>query len=83
VVRFKWIEWNELKIAAHGLKPEEVEHAYRHRIGRHEERSDGSFESVGRTPSGRTILMVWRYDEEFDSLEKDHVVEVVFIVTAY
>lgn len=83
MVRFKWIEWNLLKIEAHGLGPEEVEHAFEHRAGPHQERDDGSYETVGRTSSGRLILIVWRYDEEFDALGQDYVVEVVFVITAY
>jgi len=83
VVRFKWIGWNLDKIAAHSLSPEEVEHAYVHRIGLHKERQDGSYETVGRTAAGRMILIVWRYDEEFDAFEEEQVVSVVFVITAY
>lgn len=83
MVRFKRIEWNLRKIEAHGLGPEEVEHAFEHRIGPHQEREDASVETVGRTPSGRLILIVWRYDEEFDVLGQDSVIEVVFVITAY
>lgn len=82
-VRFKWVEWNLAKIAAHGLAPWEVEYAWSHRRGPHQERDDGSFETVGRTPSGRWVLIVWRYDEEFELLERDHVAEVVFVITAF
>jgi hypothetical protein len=52
-------------------------------VGPHQERQEGSYETVGRTPSGRLILIVWRYDEEFDALGQDYVVEVVFVITAY
>jgi hypothetical protein len=77
VVRFTWIEGNLRKIEAHGLGPEEVEHAFEHRAGPHQEREDGAYETVGRTPSGRLILIVWRYDEGFDAR-----VEVIGVVTA-
>lgn len=83
MVRFKWIEWNLLKIAAHGLSPGEVEHAFEHRLGPHQEREDASYETVGPTPSGRVILIAWRYDEAFDALGQDYRVEVVFVITAY
>lgn len=83
MARFKWIEWNLDKISAHGLSYEEVEHAYDHRIGLHQERADGSYETIGATPSGRLILIVWRYDEEFEALQEEGVVEVVFVITAY
>lgn len=52
MTRFKWIEWNLDKIARHGLTPEDVEYAYEHRHGLHQERDDGSYETVGFTPSG-------------------------------
>jgi len=29
------------------------------------------------------ILIVWRYDEEFDALGEDYVVQAVFVITAY
>jgi hypothetical protein len=83
VVRFKWIEWNLDKIAAHNLSPEEVEYAYDHRLGLHQEREDGSYETSGATASGRMILIVWRYDEEFEALEEEQVVSVIFVITAY
>ena len=83
MVRFKWIEWNLLKIAGHGLSKEEVEHAFEHRVGPHQEREDESYETIGRTESGRLIVIVWRYNEEFDALAEDFVVEVAFVVTAY
>lgn len=83
MVRFKWIDWNLDKIAAHHLSPEEVEHAFEHRIGLHKEREDGSYETIGQTAAGRKILIVWRYDEEFDALEEEQGVSVIFVITAY
>jgi hypothetical protein len=35
------------------------------------------------TPSGRVILVVWRYDEEIGTVEDDGTVEVVFVITAF
>ncbi|MBN1418462.1 MAG: hypothetical protein JXP34_06765 [Planctomycetes bacterium] len=81
--RFWWIEWNLDKIAEHDLRLEDVEHAFVNHLGPHQERPDGSFQTVGVTPSGRVILIVWRYDEEFDALEKDSTAEVVFVITAF
>jgi hypothetical protein len=81
--RFRWIEWNIEKIAAHGLTCEDVEYAFDHHAGPHQERTDGSYESVGATPAGRVILMVWRYDEEFDPLEEEGIAEVIFVITAF
>lgn len=83
MLRFKWIEWNLLKLAARGLSSAEVEHALERRLGPHQEREDASYETVGRTRSGRLILIVWRYDEVYDALAEDSVVEVVFVITAY
>ncbi|MHC4606392.1 MAG: hypothetical protein ACYTAF_05610, partial [Planctomycetota bacterium] len=77
------IEWNLDKIASHGLGPREVEHAFRSRFGPHQERDDGSFETVGPAPAGRPILVVWRYDEKFDALEEPCVQEVISVITAY
>jgi hypothetical protein len=83
VARFKWIEWNLAKIAAHGLSAEEVEYAYEHAPQPRAEREDGSYETIGPTPSGRVILIVWRHNEEFDALEEEFVIQVVFVITAY
>jgi uncharacterized DUF497 family protein len=83
VARFKWVEWDLDKVAAHGLTCEEVEHAFEHRLSPHQERRDGSYETIGTTPSGRVILVVWRYDEEFDSLEETGTTDVVFVITAF
>ncbi len=83
MARFRWSEWNLDKVAAHGLTCEAVEHAYEHSPGPHQERRDGSYETIGTTPSGRVILIVWRYDEEFDSLEDSGTADVVFVITAF
>lgn len=81
--RFKWIEWDLDKIASHGLSFEDIEYAFEHGPEDHQERADGSFETIGVTPSGRRILIVWRYDEEFAALEAGHVEDVVFVITAF
>ena len=83
MTRFKWDEWNLAKIAAHGLSAKDVEYAYEHARIPHVEREDDSYETLGPTPSGRVILIVWRYNEEFDALEEDFVVQVVFVITAF
>ncbi len=83
MTRFKWIHWNLSKIAVHGLSKAEVEFAFEHRAGRHVEREDGSYKTLGPTPGGRLILIIWRYNEEFDALAEDFVIQVVFVVTAY
>lgn len=83
MTRFKWVEWNLGKVASHGLRPDEVEHAFDHRKGPHQERSDASYETVGRTKAGRWIRIVWRYDEVFDALEPGHTIEAVFVITAF
>ncbi len=83
MARFEWIEWNLDKIAAHRLTYEDVEHAFEHPLGLHQERRDGSYETTGTTPSGRVIQIVWRYEEEFDSLEDTGTTDVVFVITAF
>ncbi|MCI0676083.1 MAG: hypothetical protein L0Y42_09950 [Phycisphaerales bacterium] len=83
--RFKWIEWNLHKIAAHGLSAAEVEAAF-DRVYSLEERTDRSFQMFAETPSGRRIWVIWRYDREDDQApdilsELDEV--PIFVITAY
>ncbi len=83
--RFKWIDWNLAKIAAHSLSPEEVEDAFA-RIHQLEERQDASFEMIAETPSGRVICVIWRYDREHDSVPdvfSDMEDAAIFVITAY
>ncbi len=83
--RFKWIEWNLQKIAAHALSAEDVEAAFE-RIVSVDERQDGSFRMLAEVPSGRRIWVIWRYDREHDEFP-DVFGEVgdppIFVVTAY
>ena len=83
--RFKWIEWNLQKIAAHGLSTEEVEAAF-DRVYQLDERRDGSFRMVRRGEIGRRIWVIWRYDWE-DEQVPDVFGEVeespIFVITAY
>ncbi|MBI2933424.1 MAG: hypothetical protein HYY16_17405 [Planctomycetes bacterium] len=83
MIRFKWKEWNLDKIAAHGLSREDVETAYDRRLGLHQERADGSYLTLGVTPAGRVIAIIWRYDQEFDALADSFEEDLVFIITAY
>jgi hypothetical protein len=83
--RFKWIEWNLQKIAAHALSAEEVEAAF-NRIIRLEKRRDGSFRMLAEVPPGRRVWVIWRYDRESDEIP-DVFGEVedtpIFVITAY
>ena len=83
--QFKWIEWNLQKIDAHGLSAEEVEAAF-DRALRIEERDDGSFRMLAKTPSGRGIVVIWRYDREDDEIP-DIFGQLnepsIFVITAY
>jgi hypothetical protein len=83
--RFKWIEWNLQKIAAHSLSAEEVESAF-DRVYSLKERSDGSYQMFAQTPSGRRIWVIWRYDRDDDEIP-DVFGELddppVFVITAY
>jgi hypothetical protein len=83
--RFKWIDWNRQKIAAHGLSPEEVEAAFDRVFGL-QERPDGSFQMFASTPAGRQIWVIWRYDREDDEVP-DIFGELnatpIFVITAY
>ena len=83
--RFKWIEWNLNKIAAHALSQEEVEAAFEciHEV---RERRDGSFKMYAETSAGRRIWVIWRYDREADEIP-DAFGELpdpsIFVITAY
>jgi hypothetical protein len=83
--RFKWIEWNLLKIDAHALSAAEVEAAFDN-VFTVRERKDGSFEMFAATPSGRRIWVIWRYDREEDEMP-DIFEELddapIFVITAY
>ena len=54
--RFKWIEWNLAKLAAHALSPEEVEAAFDLAVSI-AERDDGSFE-IKNVPVDTKITIV-------------------------
>ena len=83
--RFKWIDWNVAKIAAHGLSVAEVEGAF-DRVFEFRERTDGSFQMFAATPSGRAIWVIWRYDREDDGVP-DILADLddtpIFVITAY
>jgi|GEM_PF-1161599 len=81
--RFRWIEWNRDKIARHGLSTEEVEFAWRRSLGQHRNQRGGSFESIGRIPSGRMIRIIWRWNEVVDVWTSDGAARVVFVITAH
>ena len=83
--RFKWIEWNLRKIDAHGLSADEVEAAF-DQVFAQNERKDGSFETYAVTPSGRKIWVIWRYDQEDDTVPDifgDFGDVPIFVITAY
>lgn len=83
--RFKWIEWNLQKIAAHGLSVPEVEAAF-DRVFSLEKRKDGSFQMFAEVPSGRRIWVIWRYDREEDEIPDilNELSDVpIFVITAY
>jgi hypothetical protein len=83
--RFKWIEWNLLKIEAHGLSAMEVEAAF-DRVFSLQERKDGSFEMFAETSSGRRIWVIWRHDRHDDETPDiyDELEDApVFVITAY
>jgi len=82
-VRFRWIDWNRDKVLAHGLATPEVEFAWRRGLIENRKRRDGSFETLGRIPSGRLIRIIWHWNEVFDALEPGGTSKVVFVVTAY
>jgi hypothetical protein len=83
--RFKWIEWNLQKIAAHSLAAEEVEAAF-DKVYQLDERQDGSFEMYAEISSGRKIWVIWRYDREDEAIP-DVFGEIedapIFVITAY
>lgn len=83
--RFKWIEWNLQKIAAHALSAEEVEAAFDRVFSLHE-RKDESFQMLAATPSGRRLWVIWRYDREDDEMPDvfgDLDEPPIFVITAH
>jgi hypothetical protein len=83
--QFKWIDWNLLKVEAHGLSQEEVEAAF-DRVFRLQRRRDGSCQMFAATPSGRLIWVIWRYDRDSEDPldvfgELDDI--PIFVITAY
>lgn len=83
--KFKWIEWNLLKIGAHGLSAADIENAF-DRVYSIEERKDGTFQMYAATPSGRLIWVIWRYDREADEapdIFADLGDATIFVITAY
>lgn len=84
--RFKWIEWNLAKIAAHSLSAEEVEASFDN-VYVLQARGDGSFQMYAKVPSGRHIWVIWRYDREEENDPPDIFVELegpaIFVITAY
>lgn len=83
--RFKWTEWNLSKIHAHGLSAGDVEAAF-NRVASLKERRDSSFRMLAKTPSGRRIWVIWRYDREDDEIP-NVLSELggprIFAITAY
>ena len=82
---FKWIDWNRDKIAAHALSTTEVEAAFQLAFDTRARR-DGSFETYGKTPSGRHVTIIWRYDLEDDEVPDifgDPPEPATFVITAY
>lgn len=82
-VRFRWIDWNLEKVEGHGLSTEEVEFAWRRGLGDHRTRRDGSFETIGRIPSGRLIQIYWRWNYVPDVWAAEGATRVVFVISAY
>ena len=80
---FKWIEWNREKIDAHGLTEHDVEYAYAHALDVEPGDREDSYETIGRTPSGRMIRIIWCYDREWDPSDPWTDQPPIFVVTAY
>ena len=83
--RFTWVDWNLRKIAGHALSAEDVEAAF-DRVTWLRKRRDGSFEMNAEVPSGRQILVIWRYDREDDEIPDvfgDLGDPAIFVITAY
>jgi hypothetical protein len=79
VIEFLWIDWNRQKVDNHALSTDEVEFAWRHgrRDLRKKDHPNGEYwESIGKCPSGRRIMIVWRYNQVGGENK-------VFVMTAY
>ncbi len=83
--RFEWLEGNLGKVAAHGRSAEEVEAAFDEVLFLKRREGD-SLKMFARTPQGRRIWAMWRWDEDdlgaspFWGEECDHM---IFVITAY
>lgn len=80
MAEFFWEEWNREKVYGHNLSTDEVEAAWVGRVDyfRGVHPLHGPFtRSYAECPSGREIIIVWRYNED------DFGNEWVFVITAY
>jgi hypothetical protein len=81
MTEFIWRESNENKVLAHYLTTEEVEFAWGNSIvvdDRGVHPIHGPYlESIGVCPSGKPIMIIWRYNVDWDGEER------VFVITAY
>ena len=83
--RFKWIDWNRQKLAAHSLSPAEVEAAFERAV-QIDELRDGSFHMSAALPSGRPVTIIWRYDRDEDATPDvfgETEPPEIFVITAY
>jgi hypothetical protein len=77
MAEFCWLDWNLAKIDNHSLSADEVEFAWEHRTDfRQWDEPDPGVESYGRTPSGKWLKIIWRFNGWGDD-------DLVFVITAY
>jgi len=61
---FRWIEWNEEKVARHGVAPEEVEYVVNHARRPFPEEHGEKLFAAGPTAAGRWIQVVFILDDD-------------------
>src|SRR4051794_36363665 len=64
-MEFRWIEWNQAKVATHGVTPDEAMEAVRTARSPYPEKSfDGRWLVLGQTAAGRFIQVAFLVDED-------------------
>jgi uncharacterized DUF497 family protein len=61
-MNFRWNDWNEEHIAAHGVRPQEAEQVIRG--SKPSYRGDGKYLAVGRGSGGRWLQAIYVLDDD-------------------
>jgi uncharacterized DUF497 family protein len=62
---FRWIEWNTVKVASHGVTPADAEYVVETAVAPYPQyREDGKYLVWGPTRAGRLLQVVYVLDED-------------------